>query len=280
MNDQNPVISSQDLFDDSQMEGILSPSSATVLSDLSNRIDKSMQQLSVTPTITTQTLVAMLLDNSPSMNYCANPGAKDAQSNYQSVVAGHNLVIESLKGAKAVNSIEALTQLLNPEARYINTVTGGDKDFKWLPLSAAHNLIEDEYIQGWSTPLYDRSLELLGSVIARTKWWEDEYGVQTTSRCLILSDGENTDGRYTASDVKQVVEDMLAMEKHRIFFLGVRGPDSSVDFHDIATQMGIPHDSVGVVPSDPKAIRAWFQLFSQSATADVSDPVKVSDVNF
>jgi hypothetical protein len=279
----NDTISSADLFADQQDEGLLSPSSASVLGQLATRIDLSMQTLSAPTTVTSQTVLGVLLDNSPSMNYVnrdktVNP---TGVSNADATIAGHNLVIEALTGAKAVNSIEMLSQLLNPDdPNYIKKVTGGSDVFKWSPLRVAPKLVSDGFVEGWATPLYDRALELLGSVVARTKWWEDEYGVQTTSRTLLMSDGESNTGRFGAADVRQLVEDMLAMEKHRIFFLGVRGADSSVDFNKIAADMGIPADCVGVVPSDPKAIRAWFQLFSQSATSDVAAPVDLSSVGF
>lgn len=271
------TISSQDLFDDGQSEGIISPSSASILTGLATRIDRSMQPLSVAPTITTQTLVGALMDNSPSMNY-KDPSNRNGPTNAESVIEGHNLVIEALTGAKAVNSLEMLTQVLHPGKTYIQSVTGGSDVFKWTPLRAAPRLLVPGYLQGHDTPLYDRALELLGSVIARTKWWEDEYGVSTTTRTLIMSDGESNAGTHTAGDVRQVVEDMLAMEKHQVFFLGVKGYDDSIDFRAIARGMGIPDDKIGVVPSDPRAIRAWFTLFSQSATSD--DDIDVSNVGF
>lgn len=262
-------ISTSDLFDDAKAEGILSPPSASVLSGLAGRIDRSMQILAAPPTVTTQTLLAMMMDNSPSMRH---------KNNFESVIAGHTLVLEALTGSKAVNSIEVLTQLLHPDADYIKAVTGGSDAFKWTALRGHPNLRGDEYIQGYDTPLYDRALEILGSVIARTKWWEDEYAVQTTTRVLLLSDGENNAGRYDEKDVRQVVQDMIAMEKHRIYFCGVKGYDRNVDFTAIAKGMGIPEENIGIVPSDPKAIRAWFSLFSQSATATVAIPVNVSDL--
>lgn len=57
-------------------------------------------------------------------------------------------------------------------------------------------------------------------MVARTKWWEDTYGVQARSITLLMPDGEDNDSKNTAGGVAKVVGDMLVMERHRIFFMG------------------------------------------------------------
>ena len=156
-------------------------------------------------------------------------------------------------------------------------MTGGADDFKWTALRAAPRLVIDSYTRGM-TPLFDRVLELLGSVVARTKWWEDEYGVQTTSRTLIMTDGEDNESKFTAADVAQVVRDMLAMEKHQIFLAGIKGYDN-IDFKALGKSMGLPDHCIDTVPSDEKAIRSWLELRSQSAVSAPA-PAGAPDLGF
>jgi hypothetical protein len=250
------VPNANELFKSAAQSGEISPGSAAILGGLSARINKTMSTLAVTPAVTELLQVCMLLDNTPSM---------ETNKNYVAVIEGHNLVVEALLNAKGVDSVETLTALINPCTKYTQRVTGDSDTFRWSGLRAAPRLDPRGFISGSATPLYDRSLVVLGSTIARTKWWEDNYGVQTRSVTLLMTDGGNNDGSATAQDVAKVVADMLASEKHKIFFMGVAC--SGLDFRDIGRDMGIPDNCVDVVDKDPRAIRAKFQMFSQSAVA-------------
>ncbi len=267
MNQQVPDAS--ELFSDARNAGEISPGSAALLSGLSARINRTMSLLAVKPQVTDQTQLCMLLDNTPSM---------ENNGNHLAVIEGHNLVVNALLSARAVNSIESLTALINSHSKYVRKITGDCDEFQWGALKAAPRLDKQGYIHGSSTPLYDRCLEVLGSVLARTKWWEDTYGVQTRSVTLLMTDGGNNDGRMKAQDVARVVSDMLAMEKHRIFFMGVKC--GGIDFKEVGREMGLPDECIGVVDRDPKAIRSRFQLFSQSATAVAQGASALPSVGF
>lgn len=251
-----PVPDASELFRDAKQSGDLSPTSASLLSGLSHRINKTMATLPASLAVTEQTQLCMLLDNSPSMEY---------KDNYVAVVEGHNLVVNALLTAGAVNSIESLTVLLHEDSRYIRNVTGSDDHFRWTALRNAPRLDARGFVRSCNTPLFDRCLESLGSIIARTKYWEDNFGVQCRSVTLLMSDGADNASKASAKDVHAVVKDMLAMEKHKIIFMGVQC--EGVDFVDIGNDMGIPDDCITVVESDPRAIRSKFQLFSQSAVS-------------
>ncbi|MBX9669642.1 MAG: hypothetical protein K2X93_18610 [Candidatus Obscuribacterales bacterium] len=258
MNNQTPDAS--DLFRDALEAGEISPGSATLLGRLSTRINRTMSAPPVKPTVTEQTQLCMLIDNSPSMEH---------RRNHLAVIEGHNLVVNSLLAAKAVNSVESLTVLLNSSPDYTKGITAdGDDEFRWTHLKAAPRLQSGGFIAGCGTPLYDRCIETLGSVLARTKWWEDTYGIQTRSVTLLMSDGGNNEGDASAGDVAKIVHDMLSMEKHRIFFMGVN--QGGINFKEIGKSMGLPPDCIDVVSHDARAIRARFQLFSQSASAIAS----------
>mgnify|MGYP003384615625 CR=1 FL=1 len=258
-----------DLFQDAKESGEISPASAALLTGLSARINKTMAILPVKPLVTDQTLLCMLLDNSPSMEY---------NRNHVAAVEGHNSVVNALAQARAINSVESLTMLLNANPKYTRTITGDRDDFHWGALKAAPRLDHKRYIHGSSTPLYDRCLETLGSVVARTKWWEDTYGVQARSITLLMTDGEDNDSKANAAEVAQVVADMLAMEKHRIFFMGLSS--CATDFRQIGKSMGIPEECIGVVERDAKAIRDKFQLFSQSAVALAGNQFAATSTSF
>jgi hypothetical protein len=251
-----PTPDASELFQNAAQSGDISPGSAAILGGLSARINRTLSTLSVTPAVTELLQVCMLLDNTPSMEH---------KNNHLGVIEGHNLVVDALLQAKGVDSVETLSALINPNARYAQRITGDSDLFQWVALSASPRLDKTGFIHGSGTPLYDRCLETLGSVIARTMWWEDNYGVQTRSVTLLMTDGGNNDGRANAADVSKVVKDMLRAEKHKIYFMGV---DSiGIDFREIGREMGIPDEYIDVVERDPKTIRAKFQVFSQSAVA-------------
>ncbi len=273
------AINANDLFNQSANDGELSPGSATVLTGLGARINASLTPLVVAPTVTEETVLGVLMDNTPSTDVeVRDPDSGKLVNAAASLVSGHNLIKQSLLDAKVAESIEMLTQLINPEDDYISAITGGKPSFSWTPLRGAYLLNPVGYVHGYSTPLNDRTLELLGSAVARVKWWEEEYGVLARSLSLIMTDGQNNTGRASAADVKLVVQDMIRMEKHRIFFLGVDTSGNGVDFfRNVALNMGIPADCVDVIPNDPKKIRAKFQLFSQSAV-QVSQSANVAAI--
>lgn len=255
MDNQTP--NAADLFQSAAQSGDLSPGSAKILTGLSARINKTMNTLAVNTSVTELLQVCMLLDNSPSM---------EQNRNHLAVIEGHNLVVDALLSARGIDSVETLTMALNPCPRYVKRITGDTDSFKWCALKAAPRLDKTGFIHGSGTPLYDRVLETLGSVVARTKWWEDNYGVQTRSVTLIMTDGGDNDSTKTAKDVARVITDMLASEKHRIYFMGVT-TNGADDFRAIGKEMGLPDSSIDEVERDPKAIRAKFQMFSQSAVA-------------
>lgn len=255
MSDPTPDVN--ELFNDAKQAGEISPQTAKILDGLSARINKTMVVPLARPSVTEITLLCMLIDNTPSM---------EQKNNHVAAIEGHNLVVEALLSSKAANNIESLTMLINPNDNYIKKVTGDSTEFQWRSLRAAPRLEKRCFIQGCSTALYDRCIEALGSVLARTKWWEDQYGVQTRSVTLLMSDGGNNDGKSEAGHVARLVQDMLAMEKHRIYFMGVQ---CGVDFRKVGIDMGLPPECIDVVERDPKAIRNRFQLFSQSAAAIV-----------
>lgn len=252
------VPKAEELFEGVEEGGELSAESVKLLSQRSAYVDTTFRAGTVEG-VSEQTLLTVLLDNTPSMDYAGKPGAA---TNASCVVDGFNLLVSSLIDARSVGSIELLPVLINPDGRWIKQVTGQTDVFTWRSIREVSRLLLPGYVHGSSTPLYERGLQALAAAVARTHWWEDQ-GVQTSTITLLMSDGQNNAGTATAAQVAQVVRDMRAAEKHRIFYWGVQGSER-VDFREIGLGMGIPDTCISVIPSDPKQIRAMFQLFSQS----------------
>ena len=261
---EDPVMSKKtnltgSLFADAAAEGNLSPDSAGLLSPLGDQIEKALSVIPV-KNVDHLTLVSLLIDNTPSMEYVNPDGAKNPKgiSNAEAVVEGHDLVWSALKDAKGAGAIQAHTQFINP--------FGGNKGvfFEFRPLAGADSLQGGKYQIMDSTPLYDASLRLLGAVSAEAQRYLQK-NIEVSTVTLILSDGEDNASRHEASDVAAVVTDMLQQRRHRIYFGGLKL--ENIDFKRIGKEMGIPREFVKEIPSDPKAIRAFLQLFSQSAAA-------------
>jgi hypothetical protein len=188
-------------------------------------------------------LVTMMPDDSGSIRFGGNA---------QRVRDGHNLVIEALKRSKQKDEILAHTRYLNgfvlyPYRRVDEAV-----------VMDAHN-----YDPNLGTPLYDQTAVLLGTVLAKTRQFEDG-GVPVRTVTLILTDGADEGSvRQTPKTVRAIVEDMLRQEKHIVAAMGI--DDGSTDFRKVFLEMGIPDRWILTPGNSDQEIRRAFQTFSQSA---------------
>lgn len=187
-------------------------------------------------------LVAGLFDDSGSIRFA---------NNTQAVRDGANHIMESLEKSKQQDNILWMATRLND-----GLIT------PYVSLSTAPKLDTSNYNPQGGTPLYDRTVAFLGTVIAKAQEFADQ-GVPCRTISLILSDGADTGGRYSASNVKTLVSDMLRQEVHIVAFMGV--DDGATDFHQIADMMGIPKEWVLTPAATESEIRKACQVFSQSA---------------
>jgi hypothetical protein len=113
------------------------------------------------------------------------------------------------------------------------------------------------------TPLYDQTVVLLGTVLAKAQDFADN-GVPVRTVTLIITDGADCHSlRSQAKDVSLIVKDMLKAENHIIAGMGI--DDGSTDFRRVFQEMGIS-DRWMLTPSNSETeIRQAFQVFSQSA---------------
>jgi len=197
-------------------------------------------------------IVATMIDDSGSVS-----------SHVPAIIDGHNLIIDSLAGSKQAGSIMMSTSLM-VEAH--DGAASGNHDagilFPFVGVQNATRMSNSNYhANGWHTPLYDQSLVVLGSVLAKTQDFSRQ-GVAARSVTLLVTDGEDNASRHSVSDVRAVVEDMIRAEKHIVAFLGI-GNESK--FRRIAADMGIPDQWVMTSKAGASEIRAAFRMFSQSA---------------
>lgn len=118
------------------------------------------------------------------------------------------------------------------------------------------------------TPLYDQSVVLLGTVLAKSLEFAGA-GVPVRTVTLLITDGADSGSvRSRARDVAALAADMRRMERHIVAALGV--DDGSTDFREVFREMGI-EDRWILTPGDKATdIRRAFAAFSQSAVKAVS----------
>jgi hypothetical protein len=188
-------------------------------------------------------LVTIMPDDSGSIN---------AAGNAQEVRDGHNAVIEALAVSKQRDSILAHTRYLNGHVLY-----------PYRAVAQAERMTAKNYNPELGTPLYDQTVVLLGTVIAKTQSFA-QSGVPARSVTLIITDGADAGScRSKAADVRTIVRDMLASEQHIVAAMGI--DDGSTPFRDVFREMGIEDRWILTPGSDAGEIRRAFRMFSQSA---------------
>lgn len=235
-----------ELFKTAEDEGSLSPASANALKvvDIGNQIRAALGVKVDDVKASEVTLVTMLIDDSGSIRF---------GSNAEIVRDGHNLVIDSLLESNQKNSILAHTRYLN-----------GKILFPYCLIGQAVKMDKHNYNPNLGTPLYDESVVVLGTVLAKAQEFSDN-GVVSRSVTLIVSDGaDEHSARATAKNVADIIQDMLKSEIHIVAAMGI-DDGGRTDFCRVFKEMGIRDEWI-LTPSNTKSeIRKAFQLFSKSA---------------
>jgi hypothetical protein len=175
-----------------------------------------------------------------------------AANNTAAVRDGHNFVIEALGKSKQAGEVLAHTRYLN-----------GDVLFPYTALAHAQKMTAANYDPCHGTPLFDQSVVLLGTVIAKAQELA-QAGIAVRTVTLIITDGGDFGStRCRAADVAAIVKDMLAQENHIVAAMGI--DDGSTDFKQVFRAMGIPDRWVLTPGNSASEIRRAFQVFSQSA---------------
>jgi hypothetical protein len=119
------------------------------------------------------------------------------------------------------------------------------------------------YNPSLGTPLFDQTVVLLGTVIAKAQELA-QAGIAVRTVTLIITDGADYGStRMKPGDVKAIVDDMLAHEHHIVAAMGIS--DGSTDFRAVFKAMGIPDRWILTPGNSATEIRRAFAVFSQSA---------------
>ena len=186
-------------------------------------------------------LVNMMPDDSGSMS-----GLK-----HQSVIAGHNTLIEMMAAAPGANRILLQTRYLN------GTVLN-----PFSPLARCQQLTDSNYPCPGGTPLFEQTLVTLGTVIAKTEELTD-LDATVRSATLIMTDGEATDSNpELVANVASVVRDIRNIGDHIVAGMGIGSSNFTATFR----QMGI--DPQYIFPANSlQEIMEVFLRFTKNALA-------------
>jgi hypothetical protein len=234
-----------ELFQSAQDTGEISPATLQVLqvTDIGQQIQGALGSPADEFESSEAMLVSMMPDDSGSIRF---------KGNTQVVCDGHNQVLDSLSGTKQKEGILIHTRYLN-----------GEVLFPFCSLDAAIRMGSNNYNPIHGTPLYDQTVALLATVLAKSQEFTDN-GIAVRTVTLIITDGaEAHSTKYDIGDVTKVVRDMLASENHIIAAMGI--DDGETDFRQVFQEMGIPDDWILTPQNTEHDIRAAFNTFSQSA---------------
>ena len=190
-------------------------------------------------------LVTMMPDDSQSIA---------AAGNTVHVRDGHNLVLEALRRSRQAGEVFVHTRYLNGHVLY-----------PYVGLADAVEMDGGNYQPCLGTPLYDQTIVLLGTVLAKSTELA-QAGVPVRTVTLLITDGADYGStRASAKEVKALVGDLLAQEQHVVAAMGIS--DGATDFRAVFRAMGIPDRWILTPGNTAGEIRKAFQVFSQSAVA-------------
>ncbi len=236
----------EDLFEAAHDEGDLSAESLkalTVNADIGAQIQAGLGIAPDDVPSSEVVLVTLMPDDS---------GSIAAAGNAEAVRSGHNLVLESLLQSKQKADILAHTRYLN-----------GLVLFPYRRLADAVFMSRQNYDPNLGTPLYDQTVVLLGTVLAKAREFAAS-GVPARTVTLLITDGADMHSTVqTPASVRAVVEDMLKLESHIVAAMGIK--DGSTDFRRVFREMGIPDQWILTPGNSQSEIRKAFHAFSQSA---------------
>lgn len=233
------------LFQSAQNQGLLSTTSLQALNviDLGAQIQAGLGMGIDDVMASEVVLVTIMPDDSSSIDYSGNA---------QAVRGGHNIILDTLLETQQKDNILIHNRYLNGRVLY-----------PYCALEQAIRMTPQNYDPGLGTPLYDQTLVLLGTVLAKSQEFADN-GVPVRTVTLIITDGADEHSyRTKPQDIASVVEDMLRTENHIIAAMGI--DDNYTNFRQVFREMGIRDEWILTPGNSEQEIRKAFQLFSQSA---------------
>lgn len=213
--------------------------------DLGQQIQMGMGTPIDAVTASEVVILMQLIDDSGSIRFV--PG------NTEAVREGSNGAIEALQKTKQAQagSIFAALRFLNGTVLY---------DIR--PIVGAELLTPSNFNPVGGTPLYDQTMVLCGTAIAKTQEYQSK-GVSVRTISLIVTDGDDLHSQHSIQDCASVVTDLLKSEMHIVAAIGIT--DGKTDFRRIFQEMGIPDQWILTPQKNPTEIRKAFAMASQSA---------------
>lgn len=236
---------SAQLVQDALDQGLLSQAGFGALNviDVGQQITAALGAPAMDTNATEVTLVVQLIDDSGSIRMVAG--------NTEAVRSGHNTVLDALKGSKQGDGVQVHCKYLNGTILY-----------PFVTLDAASEMTPQNYNPNGGTPLYDQSLAVLATLIAKVTDFGNS-GIPVRTVTCIVTDGADIGSQATATQVAKVVRDLLKKESHIICGMGIN--DGSTDFHQVFIDMGIPKEWILTPGNSPSEIRKAFAVVSKSA---------------
>jgi hypothetical protein len=247
------------LFQSAQDDGILSQTSlqALTIHDIGAQIQAGLGIPAHNVTASEVILVTLMPDDSGSIRYANNDAT---------VRAGHNTVIDALQHTSQNHNILAHNRYLNGTVLY-----------PYCPVTQAIRMDSKNYDPKLGTPLYDQTVVLLGTVLAKAQEFSDN-GVPVRTVTLIITDGADAHSqKANARTVRSLIQDMLRTETHIIAGMGI--DDGQTNFRQIFQDMGIRDEWILTPGNSHREIQHAFQLFSQSAVRVSQSAAQFSQSN-
>jgi hypothetical protein len=244
-NDDDDNKKVKQLLDDAHTRGTLSKQSMIALDvvDVGAQIQAGLGVSIDDVAASEVVLLSMMPDDSQSIA---------AAGNTEAVRDGHNFVIEALSRSKQSGEVLAHTRYLN-----------GEVLFPYTALQHAKAMTSANYNPCHGTPLFDQTVVLLGTVIAKAQELAQAGIAVRTVTLLITDGGDYGSTRCRPADVAAIVADMHAQENHIVAAMGIK--DGTTDFRKVFQSMGIPDRWILTPGNSASEIRRAFQVFSQSA---------------
>jgi hypothetical protein len=233
------------LFNAAHAEGVLSPAALQALTvvDLGAQIQAGLGVHVDDVQASEVVLVTVMPDDS---------GSIASAGHAQTVCDGHNLVLDALLSSQQKDGILFHTRYLN------GTVLN-----PYRPLEDVVRMHAKNYDPNLGTPLYDQTVVLLGTVLAKAQEFT-RNGVTARTVTLLITDGADMHSQHQrARDVAALVKDLQRAENHIVAAMGIS--DGQTDFRRVFQEMGIEDKWILTPGQRAQDIRAAFQVFSQSA---------------
>lgn len=242
-----PKGTAKKLLDDAHRTGTVSKAAMTALdvADLGAQIQAGLGVAVDDIAASEVVLVTMMPDDSQSIASAGNTRA---------VRDGHNLVLEALRRSRQAGEVFVHNRYLNGAVLY-----------PYVGLADAIEMNDVNYHPRLGTPLYDQTVVLLGTVLAKSTELA-QAGVPVRTVTLLITDGGDYGStRAGPREVKALVDDLHAQENHVVAAMGIS--DGTTDFRAVFRSMGIPDRWILTPGNTAGEIRKAFQVFSQSAVA-------------